>query len=270
MTDLNPYATPESPLTPGNPTQAGLLTEPRKVPAGRGWDWIADGFGLFKLDPWIWILNSVILFVIVFVIVFVILFLLGVAPFGRIASNIALQIINPIFLGGLMLGCYALDTGGRLKVEHLFAGFKTKAGSLAAVGGLYLLGFIVVILLMFLLGVLMGVMQSGAKLNPQETAQLAYLGIIAILIGVALTVPLVMAFWFAPALVMFHSLGAVEAMKLSFRGCLRNIFPFIIYGLAGGLLAILAVIPLGLGLLVLGPTLIAATYIGYKDIFLKA
>ena len=178
-----------------------------------------------------------------------------------------------------MLGCYALDTGDRLKVEHLFAGFKTNTGSLAAVGGLYILGYlvigIVVMLLIFLLGGrdifgLIGAIQSGAEPNPQETAQVAYLGIIAVLIGLALIVPLVMAFWFAPALVMFHSLGAVEAMKLSFRGCLRNIAPFLIYGLIALVLMVIAVIPVLLGLLVLVPTLIASTYIGYKDIFLKA
>ena len=268
MTDLNPYATPESPLTTGNPIQAGLLTEPRKVSADRGWGWIADGFGLFKLDPWIWILNSLILLVI--------LFLLGLLPFlGSIAS----QILYPVFLGGLMLGCYALDTGDRLKVEHLFAGFKNNAGSLAAVGGLYILGSlaigIIVMLLIFLLGGrdifgLIGAIQSGAQPNPQETIQLAYLGIIAVLIGLALIVPLLMATWFAPALVILHSLGAVEAMKLSFRGCLRNIMPFLIYGLIALVLMVLAIIPVLLGLLVLLPTLVASTYIGYKNIFLKA
>jgi len=267
MTDLNPYATPESPLTPGTQIQADLLTEPQKVSAGRGWDWIAEGFNLFKLDPWIWILNSSILLVI--------LFLLGLVPLGGIAS----QILYPIFQGGLMLGCYALATGNRLQVEHLFAGFKSNAGSLAAVGGLYILGSIaiaiVVMLLIFLLGGrdifgLIGAIESGAQPNPQETAQLAYLGIIAILIGVALIVPLLMATWFAPALVVFHSLGAVEAMKLSFRGCLRNILPFLIYGLIATVLMVLAIIPVLLGLLVLVPTLIASTYIGYKDIFLKA
>lgn len=266
MTDLNPYATPESPLTTGSPAQAELLTEPRKVTAGRGWGWIAGGFDLFKLDPWIWIVNSLILFVI--------LFLLGLVPLGSIAS----YLLHPIFQGGLMLGCYALDSGGRLQVEHLFAGFKTNAGSLAAVGGLYILGSIaiaiVVMLLIFLLGGrdifgLVSAVESGTQPNPQETVQLAYLGIIAVLIGLALIVPLAMAIWFAPALVVFHSLGAVEAMKLSFRGCLRNILPFLIYGLIALVLMVLAIIPVLLGLLVLVPTLIASIYIGYKDIFLK-
>ena len=266
MTDLNPYATPESPLTTGNPIQAGLLTEPRKVSAGRGWDWIADGFGLFKLDPWIWIVNSLILFAI--------LLLLGLVPLGSIAS----QILYPIFLGGLMLGCYALDTGDRLKVEHLFAGFKSNAGSLAAVGGLYILGSlaigIVIMLLILLLGGrdifgLIDAVESGAQPNPQEAVQMAYVVMIAVLIGLALIVPLLMATWFAPALVILHSLGAVEAMRLSFRGCLRNIVPFLIYGLIAMVLMVLAIIPVLLGLLVLVPTLVASTYIGYKDIFLK-
>ena len=43
------------------------------------------------------------------------------------------------------------------------------------------------------------------------------------------------------------------AMKVSFIGCLRNIVPFLIYGVVGIALAIVATIPLLLGWLVLGP-----------------
>jgi len=58
-------------------------------------------------------------------------------------------------------------------------------------------------------------------------------------------------------------------MKSSFQGCLRNMLPFLIYGILGFLLAIVAVIPLGLGLLVLGPVMWGTMYVGYRDIFVR-
>jgi len=56
-------------------------------------------------------------------------------------------------------------------------------------------------------------------------------------------------------------------MKTSFRACLRNIPPFLIYGLLGILFIILACIPVFLGLIVLIPVGIATVYTSYKDIF---
>jgi len=78
-----------------------------------------------------------------------------------------------------------------------------------------------------------------------------------------------MAVWFAAPLVVFHDLGAVEAMKASFTGCLRNIVPFLVYGIAGLVLSVVATIPLGLGWLVLGPVVAASVYTSYRDIYLR-
>jgi uncharacterized membrane protein len=48
---------------------------------------------------------------------------------------------------------------------------------------------------------------------------------------------------------------------------MRNIVPFLLYGLVGVGLAIVATIPLLLGWLVLGPLTIASLYTGYCDIY---
>jgi uncharacterized membrane protein len=61
----------------------------------------------------------------------------------------------------------------------------------------------------------------------------------------------------------------MAAMKSSFQGCLRNMLPFLVYGIVGFLLAIVAVIPLGLGFLVLGPVMWGTMYVGYRDIFVR-
>jgi uncharacterized membrane protein len=60
---------------------------------------------------------------------------------------------------------------------------------------------------------------------------------------------------------------AVDAMRLSFFACLRNFLPFLVYGVISAALLLLAMIPLGLGLLIMIPTMTASLYVSYKDIF---
>jgi uncharacterized membrane protein len=83
----------------------------------------------------------------------------------------------------------------------------------------------------------------------------------------ALMVPLVAAYWFAPALVMIHDMAPIEAMKASFFACLRNLVPFLLYGLVMFIAAVIAVIPFGLGMLVWVPVAVASTYVAYRQIF---
>jgi uncharacterized membrane protein len=59
----------------------------------------------------------------------------------------------------------------------------------------------------------------------------------------------------------------MEAMKLSFNVCMRNILPFLVYGVIVFVLAIAASIPLGLGWLVLFPVLIGTHFTSYVDLF---
>ena len=91
----------------------------------------------------------------------------------------------------------------------------------------------------------------------------------AALIALAVTIPVIMAFYFAPALIIFNDLDVMQALKLSFRGCMRNIMPFLLFGILMILLSILAMIPLGLGMLILAPVGMISIYVCYKDIFLQ-
>ena len=58
-------------------------------------------------------------------------------------------------------------------------------------------------------------------------------------------------------------------MKGSFSGCLKNMLPFLLYGVVLFVLSILASLPLLLGWLVLGPVFGASIYTSYRDIYLK-
>jgi uncharacterized membrane protein len=91
--------------------------------------------------------------------------------------------------------------------------------------------------------------------------------LLAMLIVLALTLPIYMAVWFAPALITLNDLALGTALAASFRGCLRNVVPFLVYGVVTFIFLVLAVIPLGLGLLVMIPVLFASVYTAYRDIY---
>jgi uncharacterized membrane protein len=252
----NVYAPPSAPVDdPHQPVgdEQDFIEGGRKVSAGRGASWLGEGWRLFKESPLIWIVN-VILFIVLTVAV-------QVVP---IAGGIVGALLAPVLGAGLMMGAHALHHGEPLEVGHLFAGFRQNTGALVLVGVLYLVGVIaIVIVTMLLMGAsFVGLMAGGEQILGPGL-------IVAVLVGVALAIPLAMAYWFAPALVALNGLGAIEAMKMSFAGCLKNILPFLVYGLVVLLAAIVATIPLALGWLVLGPVLAATLYASYRDIFYR-
>jgi hypothetical protein len=256
----NPYAAPKAAVADASTAVKGnFVPGGRGVAAGRGMSWIGEAWDLFKQSPGIWIGMVIVLFVIFLVAAFI--------PF---IGALATMLFFPVFMGGLMLGCRALDEGGELEFSHLFAGFRDKIGPLVAVGALYLAGYIVIMVIVFAItGVGMFAMMSGGE-QPQAGdigTMFATMGLV-FLVAMALTIPLLMAVWEAAPLVMFHGHGPIEAMKDSFLGCLKNILPFLVYSIVMVVLSIVATIPIGLGWLVLGPMAIASVYSAYKDIYL--
>ena len=171
-----------------------------------------------------------------------------------------------------MLGCRSIEEGTGLTVAHLFAGFKKNVGSLILVGVLYLVGTMLVGLFVGIGAALLIPTMISQGFNPSDFASMMALVPFILLIALvvmALMLPLIMAIWFAPALVVFHDLTPMAAMKASFHGSLRNLVPFLLYGVVGLVLAVLAMIPVGLGMLVWIPLLWASIYTGYRDIFVK-
>lgn len=231
----------------------------KSVPLNRGFDWISEGFALFRLNPLIWIVNTVI-----FLAIFMALAMVPLV--GAIAS----MLLQPVLIGGLLLGCRGSERGEELRVEHLFDGFKQYSNPLLMVGLLTGLASLAVGVVVFLIvgGALGLSFLGGAADMPTLAVGGAMAGfLLSGLIGAALFVPITMAVWFAPALIVFDNLPAVEAMQTSFIACWRNLLPFLLYGIVALVLAVVAAIPLGLGMLVLVPVLIASVYVSHQDIF---
>ncbi len=228
--------------------------EPRRVEAARGTAWIGEGFDLFRKAPWVWVGITAIWAVISII-------LAKVPGLGLVGT-----FLNPIFQAGLMLGCAGLIKGDALRIEHLFAGFGS-----GRVGPLLLVGLFTLLISIGIVGVVAAVvvvLAGGMEAVPALRYNVPMLGL-AVLLILALLVPLMMMLWFAAPLIVLRQMPAWGAMKLSFNGCLRNIAPFLLYGLVALLVLGVAAIPFFLGLLVALPTLIASVYISYRDVFVE-
>ena len=178
---------------------------------------------------------------------------------------------------GWLAAAHAVANGEKLEIDLLFAGFKSKTGPLFVLGAIYVGGLIAILLLMAIF-LAIGLGTSGAigAILSGDSSQLASIAgasivtfMFAALVGLALLAPLLMALWFAPALVYFHNEPPLDALKVSFFACLANMLPFLVYGIVMVILIVLAVIPLMLGFLVVGPLALISSYTSYRAVFVE-
>lgn len=289
---LNPYARPSADRTPPRLDEEGAMTGPHPLPAGHGWLWLKDAYALFRARPGTW-LGAIVL----------IYFLNIVLSLVPLVGGLVGFVLGPVFAGGLMSGARELDRRGVARTGMVFDGFSGPVLQLAFVGLLYLAGVLVVVLAAGLITVAIGVVSPASvealsSNDPESiaTAMAPMALLLMMLIVMALLVPLLMAYWLAPALVMLEGMSAVQAMQASFRGCWMNIMPFLVYGLAMlgiglgfalavGLVAGLAAAMLGpaapylslVGVLLMIPVIVGfaavaaiSQYTGYRDIFRHA
>lgn len=258
---VNPYRPPLATVAdvrePGAATQFGVPAA--KVEAGRGANWIGEGWTLFKAAPLMWIVALLILVGIQIV--------LGLIP---LLGNIASMLIGPIFMVGVLTFAQGIAQGEEADVGKLFVGFKEKLGTLIAVAALY----IVMIVAVIAVGAIVALpLWGGANLFNAASPEQAMQGVgmagvlIAILAIFALTLPVVAAYWFAPGLVFYADLGAAAAMKQSFSACLRNWLPLLVYGILALLVILLGALALVIGLFVALPVLMASYYAIFRDLF---
>ncbi|MDI1310135.1 MAG: BPSS1780 family membrane protein [Methylotenera sp.] len=228
--------------------------ESRQVPAGNGWAWIVSGFNLFKANPVMWIVILLIYLAIIIPISFI-----------PIIGSIATTLLAPVFAAGMMWGCKALVLKQDLEINHLFEGFKKNTAQLISVGGIYMLSLlgIMVMVVLTLDKDTIELLMKGQEVSPEQANAM----MLPMLIAMLFILPILMAYWYAPVLIGLHNLTVLEAMKLSFMACLKNMLPFLIYGLIFMVIIIVAIIPVGLGLIVAVPVMMTSLYTSYVDVF---
>jgi hypothetical protein len=172
----------------------------------------------------------------------------------------------------------------------LFSGFQRNLRQLVLLGALYLSGSVAVLAASASVdgGALFEIMVAG-KLQPQTALEDENV-LLALQAALALMVPLMMAFWFAPLLTAWEDLSALKSIFFSFVACWRNWRAFLVYGLGVAFISvILPGIVLGLVagfsasllktlavavtlpiLFVFLPTLFASFYVSYRDVFVNS
>jgi uncharacterized membrane protein len=247
---------PFEPARPQVPKQDPADPEFRRVEAGRGLEWLRQGWQCFLASPGLWICITAL-----WVVVMVVLNL--VPLFGMIAATL----LASVTVGGLMQGCRSLSRGEGLAIDHLWAGFGDRVNPLLALGGWYLAAMFAVSLLVLLLSALVAGVAGLAALAALVVV--SAMTSLLLVFAVLLMAPVLMAMWFAPALVMFHRMTALDAMRASFFASLGNASAFVVFALIYIVLAVLASIPAMLGWLALLPVTFGAMYASYRDVFLQ-
>ena len=212
---------------------------------------------MFLANPGVWIGSTILLLVI--------LLAISIVPlFGQIAAHL----LVPVFGAGMVQICRQLSEGNEPQISDLFVGFRHNAGQLVMVGVFFAIGIFGIAFVAFML-------VSGGILGGVVTGKVAGLGValggvmLAGLVVMVLSVPVIMAVWFAPALVYFHDMKPAAAMRSSFEAVAKNWLVMLIFGVFLVVSLFFAMLPLGLGLLLLLPVYSAAVYASYRDIFLS-
>ena len=233
--------------------------EPRVVDAGRGVGWWGDTWALFTRRAALWVVLGLLLLVILIV--------LSVIP---LLGTLVASLLLPVFAGSWMLAARKVETGGTLEVGDLFSAFRGDKLTPLLVLGALMLGATVLIGLVaggFGLGATIGMIAGGANHSIGTVLAALGAGLLALLVVLALGTLVTMAVWFAPALVMFRGTPPVDALKASMAASLKNLVPFMLYGMIYIVASIVASIPFGLGWIVLLPVTLLSVYVSYKDAF---
>lgn len=280
--EYNPYQQPSAALEREPEAGEFELVEPNKLSAGAGWAWIKEGLFYFKQRPLLWL--GAVLFFWGFTMV------LSMVPLISIVATI----VSPVLTAGFMMIAYKQYRGEVSGFSDMLAGFRNNFLRLLGVGGLYLLGMVLAVVavmaVLFLVAGVDGMAALGGGQLPFDPLMIPLM--VVLMLG--LFTLLVMAYWFAPALVMLSDLGPLQAMRMSFKGCLRNWLPFLVYGAVcivilfvvmvplflmlavfapgGGAASLFAaMVPFMLGMLlvalVLTPTIMASIFAGYRQIY---
>ncbi len=242
------------------------------VGAPRGFAWLRSGIGRVVQSPVAWVGAALVYWTAEAI--------LGVVPW---VGPVLINVLAPIFMGGMMMGCQEQDGGSSLRVRHIFAGFGRCFMPLLKLGLLWLLAAFLLALWVFGMAfIVVGEMPDPGVIREVSASQFTIL--LVLVFPVLLMVNMMCVH--SPGLVAVSGLNPGEAMLKSFGACARNIAPFIGYLFA--LLAFLlltalpivlvfqslpmwAVLPLGaMYAIFVGSAGVASAYAAFKDIFYEA
>ena len=255
----NPYAPPATQVVDHDEsleTDTGrFIPYGRALSVARGPAWIGDAWRILRAQGGMWAAALIIMFVawIVVQMIPVVSLLSGIlAPFGYAAIALAAD---------------QQRRTGTFDLKVLLGGFERHAMPLVGVGlTTFLAGIVFLIVLAIFLGADIVRAFTGSG-NPDPSTFFSTKFWLAFLIGFVAMLPIMFATWLAPQLIVLHGVPAIEAMKMSLAGCVKNILPGIVFFICAMLMILASMIPLMLGLLITMPIMALTSYTIYRDIF---
>jgi hypothetical protein len=233
---------------------------PRKVAASQGFQWVATGFRLYRKAP--------LLLSAAFGLLFGVVMALGLIP---VVGGSLSELASPLMVAGFMAAYRALDRENELELPQFLAGVQGPLIPLVTVGAVQLLGALLIGKIMLSMGfdpqAVMALAQDK-NATPEAMQAMMNQAMPALLTGLALFTPLIMATWFAPALILFGGARPATALGVSLKAVAKNWAAMMTNSLVLGLLLFFAaLVPLLLGLLVAMPVLFGSLYASYQAIF---
>ncbi|MBI3285891.1 MAG: hypothetical protein HYZ65_13730 [Burkholderiales bacterium] len=199
------------------------------VNAQTGWDWVKQGFALFRKQP----ADMLTLF---FSYMFLIMGI-GLIPFfGQFLP----LILIPVFSMSFMQACRQLDEGQKISPNLLLTGFRSPAfPRLLGLGLCYVLAVTLAIWASSLVdgGVFWEFITSQKPIDPKTLPESSlFLGM---LVSALVYTPALMAFWFAAPLIAWNKMSVAKAAFYSFFAVQRSAKAFLVYGLAWLLIGVI-------------------------------
>ena len=248
-----------------------------RLPALRGVAWLRDAYRMVSRARLPWLL-----------LLFLYYLVLGLVDFVPLIGQIAAPILKPVFAVGFLAAAWSQERGGTPEPKQLFQGFRSNLWALIPLGIVLVVGITLAVLGTALVddGKLLDVLSGKSKFDDAlfGDGRVQY----AMLFAAALALPVMLALWFAPALVVFQDCSAPAALRASLLAALANWQPIAVYGLLvflfGGVvpgivtatIALIAPASLAftIALVLLLPylflfiaTLHVSDYVSYRDIF---
>lgn len=189
--------------------------------------------------------------------------LLVVPILGGIAANV----LQPVFFASFAIAARKQENGEKIEMGELFAGFRRPLMPLANVGAILLLAELAIFALLALLGLPGFSADSEGAVSMADFVREMQGKEWILLVGLVLTALVKGALWFAPAVLAFHDMKAAHAIRWSVYAAMSNLGAMMLYGLVLTVAMAAAILPWGLGLMVVIPVMVASTYAGYKDVF---
>jgi hypothetical protein len=244
-----------------NHTSGHLLPTHNKFPAGEGIEWLKQAWELFKKDFIIWLVLMVVWLIAIFIISFI--------PF---IGSLAVSLATPAVIAGFFYAAHQAHQGKKVQFEDVFYGFKNKLEPLLILGAIQLGFYIALALVAFFGAALGGVALFASAAADSSASMLVTMALAAVgtLFLILISIPFSMAMLYAPLLVLFHDMTATQALSRSFKACLSNWLPWLLFSIVVMVLFMLSALTLFVGAIVIAVLCVISVYLSYRAVFLKA